>query len=111
LADLQMPVTSKPAVLRIAVIGGGITGAVAASRISENLSHVSRELFDQGRRGPGGRASHRRVCDGEVLPDDLPAPPCCYEFDHGCQVFFPFHNDPTIASFERGSSFVPILTK
>ena len=44
----------------LVVIGGGITGAVAASRIADSLSNVSIELFDQGRRGPGGRASHRR---------------------------------------------------
>ncbi len=83
-----MAAPSKTDALRIAVIGGGITGAVAASRISESLSNVSVELFDQGRRGPGGRASHRRVHDGKVLPDDLPVSSCCYEFDHGCQVPF-----------------------
>jgi predicted NAD/FAD-dependent oxidoreductase len=83
-----MATPSKTAALRIAVIGGGITGAVAASRIADSLSNVSIELFDQGRRGPGGRASHRRVQDGNVLPDDLPASSCCVEFDHGCQVPF-----------------------
>jgi predicted NAD/FAD-dependent oxidoreductase len=58
--------------MRIAVIGGGITGAVAASSLS---SDYKVELFDQGRRGPGGRASHRTVTvpEGEV------------RFDHGCQ--------------------------
>ena len=45
-------------------------------------------VFDQGRRGPGGRASHRRVCDGCVVADDdLPPGRGTLEFDHGCQFF------------------------
>ena len=42
----RMATPSKTAALRIAVIGGGIAGAVAASRIAESLSNVSIELFD-----------------------------------------------------------------
>ena len=70
---------------RIAVIGGGITGAMAASTMaSACVVHV----YDQGRRGPGGRASHRAVCADTraVLADDPPIAPGCLEFDHGCQV-------------------------
>ena len=69
---------------RIAVIGGGITGAMAASTMaSACVVHV----YDQGRRGPGGRASHRAVCADTraVLPDDPPIAPGALEFDHGCQ--------------------------
>jgi hypothetical protein len=50
-------------------------------------------LFDQGGRGPGGRASHRRVhrIHGNVLPDDEHISPLdskqIFQFDHGCQFF------------------------
>ena len=73
---------------RIAIVGGGITGAVAASILASAGAEVV--CFDQGRRGPGGRASHRsvRCADSSVLADDeLPASDSSesYEFDHGCQ--------------------------
>ena len=76
-------------VLQIAIIGGGITGAVAASHIASSTRNAYVTLFDQGRRGPGGRASHRAVDDQSqvVLPDDPPIPPAALEFDHGCQFF------------------------
>eukprot|EP00965_Chrysotila_dentata_P105707 3491707-Pleurochrysis_carterae.AAC.2 len=44
--------------VRVAVVGGGICGASAAAALAGNLTVT---LFDQGRRGPGGRASHRSV--------------------------------------------------
>lgn len=69
---------------RVAIVGGGITGAVAAERLAMQFEV---HLFDQGRRGPGGRASHRAVQDGVVLPDDPPIPAGALEFDHGCQFF------------------------
>mmetsp|Transcript_7873 Transcript_7873/g.19543 ORF Transcript_7873/g.19543 Transcript_7873/m.19543 type:complete len:214 (-) Transcript_7873:2728-3369(-) len=113
--------------MKIAVVGGGITGSVVASELAGVLSGCSygsdhhREkrgevvLFDQGRRGPGGRASHRsvgkkkkrRCCspssssaagretDGAVdgtdeefvvLPDD-DIDESDFQFDHGCQFF------------------------
>ena len=49
---------------RIAIIGGGISGACAANRLIsllDNTGDLEVVLFDQGGRGPGGRASHRRV--------------------------------------------------
>jgi len=68
--------------IRVAVVGGGITGAVAASVLSQHFQHVS--LYDQGRRGIGGRASHRSVvvASQEQQPEET-----SYEFDHGCQFF------------------------
>jgi len=107
--------------MRIAVVGGGIAGAVVASELAQGLSgsncsdsdshNQSKStgevvLFDQGRRGPGGRASHRSVRqveprkqntgDGDdgtvedndfvVLPDDY-IDERAFQFDHGCQFF------------------------
>lgn len=62
---------------RIAIIGGGISGTCAANHLislcndanikseeldkNEDQSVLEIVLFDQGGRGPGGRASHRRV--------------------------------------------------
>ena len=72
---------------RVAIVGGGITGAVAASRLAF-LNAAEITLFDQGRRGPGGRASHRAVDSKKaVLPDDPPIALSSLEFDHGCQFF------------------------
>lgn len=73
---------------RVAVVGGGVTGAAAASTLT-GLGHEV-HVFDQGRRGPGGRASHRsvRAADAAVLADDEPPPETAtWEFDHGCQFF------------------------
>ena len=101
---------------RIAIVGAGITGAVAAAELARlwirkaNDSSSSRDtlheqmeivVFDQGRRGPGGRASHRSVLisTGEVLADDAEDIEKyatdhsnndhgqTYQFDHGCQFF------------------------
>jgi len=55
---------------RVAVIGAGMSGAMAASVLAERGLHV--RLFDKGR-GPGGRMSTRR--EGDVC------------FDHGAQYF------------------------
>ena len=99
---------NPPGNYRVAVVGAGITGAVAASELaklasqssairSDNRGIANNEafaisnstndsgrpqdrtdnlqvvVFDQGRRGPGGRASHRSVSTstGQVLSDDL----------------------------------------
>ena len=88
--------------MRVAVVGGGITGSVAASELSKTSeNNVEVVLFDQGRRGPGGRASHRSVikrkadidfkenksCENEefiVLPDDC-IEKSTFQFDHGCK--------------------------
>ena len=56
--------------LDIGILGGGISGLVAANRL-EAFGHEV-VVFDKGR-GPGGRASSRRA-----------AP---YSFDHGAQYF------------------------
>ena len=72
----------------VCVVGGGITGATAAAVLREAGLRVV--VFDQGRRGPGGRASHRRVSQSEerrVLPDDDAPLGDALEFDHGCQFF------------------------
>ncbi|KAL1510534.1 hypothetical protein AB1Y20_006837 [Prymnesium parvum] len=74
----------------LAIVGGGIAGACAASLLAETCEVV---LFDQGRRGPGGRASHRSEpsplpprADGAA--QTAPASECStLEFDHGCQFF------------------------
>eukprot|EP00747_Dinoflagellata_sp_TGD_P169310 gnl/TRDRNA2_/TRDRNA2_198011_c0_seq1.p1 gnl/TRDRNA2_/TRDRNA2_198011_c0~~gnl/TRDRNA2_/TRDRNA2_198011_c0_seq1.p1 ORF type:complete len:451 (+),score=84.30 gnl/TRDRNA2_/TRDRNA2_198011_c0_seq1:69-1421(+) len=71
---------------RVAIIGGGITGAVCARELFRRTGgRVNITVFDQGR-GLGGRTSHRRVAEsGEyVLPN---APEAAFAFDHGCQFF------------------------
>lgn len=67
----------------ISVVGGGISGACAAAELSKYFRVV---LYDQGKRGPGGRASHRSVKDGCVQPDDE-IDEKSLQFDHGCQFF------------------------
>eukprot|EP00729_Bicosta_minor_P009734 gene9734-6197_t len=96
----------------IAIIGGGFAGTAAALRLAEEAGFQV-TLFDQGRRGVGGRASHRRIDASSAggshhhgstyfnkfggliegvnplpSPDDGPPPIAgTYEFDHGCQFF------------------------
>jgi predicted NAD/FAD-dependent oxidoreductase len=67
----------------VAIIGGGITGTVAATTLAKLLPGARITLFDQGR-GLGGRASHRRVHDGNVV---APTANAAMAFDHGCQFF------------------------
>lgn len=77
----------------IGIIGGGITGAVIASELSQYPDQFQVLVFDQGQRGPGGRASHRSVdpLTQQVLANDNDpdriAAGTEYEFDHGCQFF------------------------
>jgi predicted NAD/FAD-dependent oxidoreductase len=83
---LQMPSRKSS----VAIVGGGITGSCAASVLAKHFDNVV--VFDQGRRGPGGRASHRSVNknDGTVLQDDnIQDHPIhdTLQFDHGCQFF------------------------
>ena len=86
--------------MKIAVVGGGITGSVVASELTKlDKSGIHVVLFDQGRRGPGGRASHRSVAkkskhtskkssveneDFTILPDDH-IDDSAFQFDHGCK--------------------------
>lgn len=97
-------------VKQVAVIGGGVCGATAALTIAaQGGDAVEVTIFDQGRRGTGGRASHRRVPPParaattvspskrrsplsvpSPIPDDGMPPAgkaACLEFDHGCQFF------------------------
>lgn len=61
----------------IAIIGGGITGASAAQTLSK-YDNLVIHLFDQGRRGVGGRTSSR-CCAHESQVN--------MRWDHGCQFF------------------------
>ena len=100
--------------MKIAVVGGGITGSVVASGLTrivggrdvqegndDEKDTIEVVLFDQGRRGPGGRASHRSVAKKKqttthennngfaneefvVLPDDE-IDDSAFQFDHGCK--------------------------
>ena len=80
---------SRPS-LKVAIVGGGITGACAASTLlrprRDGTSHahnIQVDLFDQGRRGPGGRASHRRTEHSTSSNKTAST----LRFDHGCQFF------------------------
>lgn len=55
---------------RVAVVGGGMAGAVCASELA-SMKLLSVTLFDMGGRGPGGRTSTRKTDQ--------------FQFDHGAQ--------------------------
>lgn len=80
--------TSERMAVKIAIVGGGISGSCAASVLATDMDVT---VFDQGRRGPGGRASHRsvRVSDSSIIEDESHyfCAESTYEFDHGCQFF------------------------
>ncbi|CAI5534577.1 unnamed protein product [Closterium sp. Naga37s-1] len=84
---------------RIAVVGAGISGLVAASILAERGAHVA--VFDLGR-GPGGRMSQRResiavpprVSSAESAVD---LPNLEARFDHGAQYFT--ISDPNVLTF------------
>ena len=59
--------------MRVAIIGGGISGATMFNTLSKLSLNACVDLFDQGR-GVGGRSSTRVVHDSLM-------------FDHGCQFF------------------------
>ncbi len=80
---------SSRMVAKIAIVGGGISGSCTAAALA---SEAEVTVFDQGRRGPCGRASHRsvRASDKQIIEDDvslLHNAKSTYEFDHGCQFF------------------------
>jgi len=60
---------------RVAVVGGGIAGLVAANELQSHGAHVT--LFDQGIRAPGGRGCASRLRDGAVTHDHGAA--CVYQ--------------------------------
>lgn len=62
----------------VAIIGGGITGSTILSELAKKKD-ITVHLFDQGRRGVGGRTSSRKIIseDGKSV----------MRFDHGCQFF------------------------
>ena len=68
---------------RVAIIGGGITGSVVCRRLSKCLD-LQIHIFDQGRRGVGGRTSSRTY---DVQDQDGGEHSVRIRFDHGCQFF------------------------
>jgi len=88
------PNNTAPRNLKIAIIGGGITGSCAArallhlSEQSQSKTNVKVDLFDQGRRGVGGRSSNR----AQHYPNEISNEKCKLSgmnmrWDHGCQFF------------------------
>ena len=71
--------------ISIAIVGGGITGATAAQMLAKHHTNPNNNkklilhVFDQGRRGVGGRTSSRT----STISDDTQQ----LKFDHGCQFF------------------------
>lgn len=72
----------------VAIVGGGITGAcivrtlLLQSKELKVIINLKVDLFDQGQRGVGGRASHRQR--GVGTKDDENK---MMRWDHGCQFF------------------------
>ena len=73
----MLKVKGKMTKRKIAIVGGGITGSAACRRLSK-CPNIIIDLFDQGRRGVGGRTSSRRYDINESAT---------LRFDHGCQFF------------------------
>lgn len=63
--------TAAAAVPRVAILGGGVAGCAAASRLSRLGAHVT--LIEMGR-GTGGRATTRRTRGDKRIEVDLGAP-------------------------------------
>lgn len=80
-----------PRPYRVAVVGAGVAGAACASRLLQlSPNNLAVRIYDQGARGPGGRACPRPV-DGKgasFSPDDKGggAPVPGLSFDHGVQA-------------------------
>ncbi|CAI5489448.1 unnamed protein product [Closterium sp. Naga37s-1] len=89
----------KTATARVAVVGAGISGLVAASILAERGAHVA--VFDLGR-GPGGRMSQRRESIavpplGSSTEAAVDLPNVEARFDHGAQYIT--LSDPNVLSF------------
>lgn len=67
----------------VAIVGGGITGSIAAYILSKQQQNIDLtiHLFDQGQRGVGGRSSHR------VNNNNNNDKRMLMRWDHGCQFF------------------------
>ncbi|EJK59040.1 hypothetical protein THAOC_20791 [Thalassiosira oceanica] len=84
---------------RVAIVGGGITGACAARRLKAGAgTAIEVHLFDQGRRGVGGRTSSRSYQQRDGAYQSSTGKECYVgaactshstklRFDHGCQFF------------------------
>lgn len=74
--SIRMMTTLNRTSANIAVIGGGITGSLVAHKLLSHSfdTHLHIHIFDQGRRGLGGRSSHRYNTEHN-------------RWDHGCQFF------------------------
>jgi len=84
---------TSPPTFKVAIIGGGICGACIGSTLSQlsrslmqngsNAMPLLIDVFDQGRSGVGGRASHRSVRKF----DSREGKEVQLGWDHGCQFF------------------------
>ena len=73
--SIRMMTTLNKSHHNVAIVGGGISGASAVHKLlSLAPNHLQIHLFDQGRRGVGGRSSHRKDEHNR-------------RWDHGCQFF------------------------
>lgn len=66
---------SPRALPSVAVVGGGVAGALCAHLLCQRGASVT--VMDMGKQVPGGRSSTRRAVSGGVQ----------YQFDHGAQFF------------------------
>ena len=88
-ASASSVVTQRP--YRVAVVGAGAAGAACASRLLQRSPNLCVRIYDQGARGPGGRACPRPV-DGKgasFSPDDKGGGGAAVpglSFDHGVQA-------------------------
>ena len=73
--DATSDASAPSSPVRVAVVGGGLAGLTAASRLARGGCAVT--VYETGR-GPGGRTSTRRAG-----PDGSG-----WQFDHGAQVSF-----------------------
>lgn len=89
--------------INVAIIGAGICGSSAASALAQAASNLSKErtgsgstacspllidVYDQGRNGVGGRASHRALNErGERQQPAERIDGTQMRWDHGCQFF------------------------
>ncbi|KAL7529629.1 hypothetical protein ACHAXR_004192 [Thalassiosira sp. AJA248-18] len=78
--------TTATASKTIAIVGGGITGATAAQTLSK-YNNLTIHVFDQGRRGVGGRTSSRSAVADDNNDNESTSGSTMMRWDHGCQFF------------------------